>query len=200
MLIQHKVTRRRFRARGHTAPVAGEMPSGLAWEPELIDEVDEQRLLAGFDELDFRPVVIRGQTSRRMAAHFGLRYGYENRKLTPGDPIPELLLPLRERAAGLAGVAPEELEQALVQRYPEGATIGWHRDSEPFERIVGISLRGSARLRFRRGRVRAWETWELEAPPRSAYVLAGEARSEWEHSIPPAKKLRYSVTFRDLRT
>lgn len=168
-------------------------------EPELIDEAEEQRLLADFAGLDFRPVVIRGRTSLRTAAHFGLRYGYETRRLTPGEPMPLFLLPLRERAAVLAGVAAEVLVQALVQRYPEGATIGWHRDSPPFDRIVGISLLGTARLRFRRGAVRDWETWSTEAVPRSAYVLAGEARTGWQHSIPPAKEPRYSVTFRDIR-
>lgn len=177
----------------------GGAPSGLVWEPELIDEAEERYLLAAVPDLDFRPVVIRGQTSKRTAAHFGLRYGYENRRLTPGDPMPPVLLPAREKAAALADVEPESLVQALVQRYPEGATIGWHRDSPPFDRIVGISLLGTARLRFRRGRVRAWETYSLEAPPRSAYVLTGEARTAWEHSIPSAKELRYSITFRDLR-
>ncbi len=175
-------------------------PSGLVWDPELIDEAEERRLLVGIGELDFRPVVIRGRTSLRTAAHFGLRYGYETRRLTPGEPLPPLLEPLRERAAALAGVEPEALVQALVQRYPVGATIGWHRVSPPFDRIVGISLLGKARLRFRRGRVRDWETWSVKVTPRSAYVLAGEARSDWQHSIPPASELRYPVTFRDLTT
>jgi hypothetical protein len=35
--------------------------------------------------------------------------------------------------------------------------------------------------------------------PRSGYVLAGEARSAVQHSIPPAKELRYSIRFRTLR-
>jgi len=34
--------------------------------------------------------------------------------------------------------------------------------------------------------------------PRSIYVLSGEARTVWEHSIPPLDKLRYSLTFRTL--
>ena len=169
------------------------------FEPDLIDEAEERRLLTGFDALDFRPIVIRGRTSLRTAAQFGFRYGYENRRLTPAGPIPSLLLPLHERAAKLAGLEPDRLVQALVQCYPEGASIGWHHDSPPFDRIIGISLVGTARLRFRRGRVRAWETWSVEATPRSAYVLAGEARTDWQHSIPPARELRYSVTFRDLR-
>jgi alkylated DNA repair dioxygenase AlkB len=62
-----------------------------------------------------------------------------------------------------------------------------------------VSLASTARLRFRRGSTRRWTTWDLDLPPGSAYVLAGEARSKWQHSIPPVKALRYSITFRTLR-
>ena len=40
---------------------------------------------------------------------------------------------------------------------------------------------------------------ELELEPRSGYVLAGESRTAWQHHVPPAKTLRYSITFRTLR-
>ena|SRR5437667_7547398 len=39
----------------------------------------------------------------------------------------------------------------------------------------------------------------VEPEPRSAYVLTGEARQQWQHSIPPLRAPRYSVTFRTLR-
>ena len=80
-----------------------------------------------------------------------------------------------------------------------GAAIGWHRDAYPFDIVIGISLLSASRFRVRRGKVRAWETAEVPLPPRSIYVLTGPARTEWEHSIPPVKELRYSVTFRTLR-
>jgi alkylated DNA repair dioxygenase AlkB len=35
--------------------------------------------------------------------------------------------------------------------------------------------------------------------PRSAYLLRGPARTQWEHSIPEAESLRYSITFRSLK-
>ena len=35
--------------------------------------------------------------------------------------------------------------------------------------------------------------------PRSAYVMRGPARWKFQHSIPPVKDFRYSVTFRTLR-
>jgi alkylated DNA repair dioxygenase AlkB len=36
----------------------------------------------------------------------------------------------------------------------------------------------------------------LTLAPRSLYVMADEIRWAWQHSIPPAKALRYSMTFR----
>jgi alkylated DNA repair dioxygenase AlkB len=113
--------------------------------------------------------------------------------------VPDWLLAGRERAAELAGVEPEKLVEILVQRYPPDATIGWHRDAPAFDVVVGISLRGSSRLRFQRGKREKRRVWEVTLEPRSGYVLAGEARRSWEHSIPPTKELRYSITFRTLR-
>jgi len=34
--------------------------------------------------------------------------------------------------------------------------------------------------------------------PRSGYLLSGEARWDWEHSIVPGSDLRFSITFRAL--
>ena len=64
---------------------------------------------------------------------------------------------------------------------------------------MGISLLGTARLRFQRGRREQRRGWEVQLEPRSGYVLAGAARWSWEHSIPPAPALRYSITFRTLK-
>jgi alkylated DNA repair dioxygenase AlkB len=117
----------------------------------------------------------------------------------PGEPIPDWLLPVRARAAALAGHDPEALEEILVQRYPPGSTIGWHRDAPAFDTVVGVSLGGSSRLRFQRGKDERRRVWEVLLEPRSGYVLSGEARRSWQHSIPPTKELRYSITFRTLR-
>jgi hypothetical protein len=39
-------------------------------------------------------------------------------------------------------------------------------------------------------------THETELAPRSAYLIRGKARRDFEHSIPPVEKRRYSITFR----
>jgi alkylated DNA repair dioxygenase AlkB len=176
-----------------------ELPAGLVYREELVAQGEEAQLLAILESLRFDEIRIRGQPARRTARHYGLGYDYGRRSPEPGEPIPDWLLPLRERGAELGGVGADELVEALVQRYPPGAGIGWHRDAPAFGAVVGVSLASACRLRFRRGRPRERTTVELELAPRSGYVLAGEARWKWEHRIPATSELRYSITFRTLR-
>lgn len=136
--------------------------------------------------------------ARRRVLHFGWVYGYESFRLAPGPPIPDFLAPIRERLAAFVSVAPD-LGEALITEYPPGAGIGWHRDAPPFGVVAAVSLMASCRMRFRRGQTGNWETAERELEPRSAYAITGEARSRWQHGIPPTKALRYSITFRTLR-
>jgi alkylated DNA repair dioxygenase AlkB len=65
--------------------------------------------------------------------------------------------------------------------------------------VVGISLLSPCIFRLRRKTVTAWERYSLTVEPRSAYLLRGASRTEWEHSIPAVEALRYSITFRSLR-
>jgi len=182
------------------APFSPVAPEGLVYRPDVLTVEEERALLAQFDQLEFQEIVMKGVVARRTALRYGRGYDYDRRVATEdADPIPDWLLPARERAAELAGLSTEALEQALVQRYPEGAPIGWHRDSPSYEHVVGLSLLSSARMRLRRGAGDERVTWEVTLDPRSGYVLAGEARWRWEHHVPPAKSLRYSVTFRSLR-
>jgi DNA oxidative demethylase len=181
------------------ARAPSEEPEGLVYSPALLTETEEAELLAVLGELRFDPIVLHGQAARRTARHYGLDYDYEARTPLPGEPVPAWLLPVRARAAALAGHEPDELVEVLVQRYPPGSTIGWHRDAPAFATVVGVSLGGAARLRFQRGANEARRVWEVALEQRSGYVLAGEARRSWQHSIPPTKELRYSITFRTLR-
>ena len=173
-----------------------EEPEGLLYRPELLTVEEEEKLLAVLRDLPFEPIVMHGVAARRVARHYGLGYDYATRTPREGEPMPEWLVELRERVAAFH---PGEYVEALVQRYPEGSTIGWHRDAPAFGDVVGVSLGGSARLRFQRGKGEARRVWEVLAEPRSVYVLSGPSRTSWQHSIPATKEERYSVTFRTLR-
>jgi alkylated DNA repair protein (DNA oxidative demethylase) len=171
-------------------------PAGLLYAADLLSADEEAALLPRLAVLRFDPIVMHGQAARRTARHFGLDYDYELRKPSPGEPMPAWLAPVRERAAQLAQVEPVELIEILVQKYPPGSTISWHRDAPAFGTVVGVSLASACRLRFQRGKGDDRRTWEIVLEPRSGYVLAGEARTAWQHAIPPVKTLRYSITFR----
>lgn len=87
----------------------------------------------------------------------------------------------------------------LVTEYGPGAAIGWHRDKGVFGDVIGISLLSTCIFRLRRKADARWERYSLPVEPRSAYLLRGSSRTDWEHSIPAVETLRYSVTFRSLR-
>ena len=109
-----------------------------------------------------------------------------------------MALPLRDRAAYFAGINPDDFAHALLTRYDPGAGIGWHRDRAQFDQVVGISLGAPAVMRFRQRTPTGFHRQRLELAPRSAYLLSGEVRREWEHSIAEQDALRCSITFRSL--
>jgi DNA oxidative demethylase len=175
------------------------VPDGFLYRPDVITVAEECELTDHLSTTEFSAIEMRGQVARRRTAHFGWIYGYESWRITPGPPIPDFLLNLRERVATLADVAPARLAEVLVTEYPPGAGIGWHRDAPQFDEVIGVSLLTDCRMRFQRGSGVARETCAMSLAPRSAYALTSEARRDWQHSIPPTRALRYSVTFRTLR-
>ena len=175
------------------------MPEGFVYRKDVISAEEERYFAERFALLPFAPFEFHGFLGRRRVVSFGWRYDYAGRQIRPSTQLPEFLLPLRDSAAEVAGLAPENLQQVLVTEYPPGAPIGWHRDKPMFEDVVAISFLAPCLLRFRRRVGNGWERRSLDVLPRSAYLLRGAARTEWEHSIPPLSALRYSVTFRNLR-
>jgi alkylated DNA repair dioxygenase AlkB len=171
-------------------------PAGLVHEQEFISTAEEESLLSHVRSLTFKPFAFHGWFGKRETVSFGWRYDFNDSRVHEAPPIPEFLLPLRARAARLAQLAAESLQQALVVRYDVGAGIGWHRDRPVFDKVVGISLLSPCVLRFRRRDGRTFQRFALDACPRSAYLLSGEIRHDWEHSIAPMEAMRYSITFR----
>jgi alkylated DNA repair dioxygenase AlkB len=175
------------------------LPEGFQYQPDLLSSEQEQRLLEQMRGLPFKEFQFQGFVGKRRVVSYGWRYDFNERVIRKADDIPAFLLPLREAAAGFAGLAPEQLVQVLLTEYDAGASIGWHRDKKNFGDVIGISLLSACRFRFRRKAGSGWERASLMAEPRSAYLLRGLSRTEWEHSIPAVDALRYSITLRTLR-
>ncbi|WP_312001437.1 MULTISPECIES: alpha-ketoglutarate-dependent dioxygenase AlkB [Bradyrhizobium] len=131
--------------------------------------------------------------------YFGHSYDFTQQRLERADAIPDWLRPLASRIEDFAKLRQGSIAHALVTEYDIGAGIGWHRDKKQFDKVFGLSLLSHCPFRFRRRAGASWKRFTLDARPRSLYVLDGEARRVWEHSIAPVDSPRYSITFRTMR-
>ena len=174
--------------------------SGYAYEADFLSAAEEAALIEQIQRLPLQEAQYKQYRAKRRVVSYGGRYDYNANQLNVAEPIPEFLHALRERAAAWAGQPAPQFTHALIAEYSPGTQLGWHRDVPDFERVVGISLHGPARMRFRRYPPKPREpSLSLELAPRSIYRLEGEARWGWQHSVPPTPGLRYSITFRTLR-
>ncbi|HET7458156.1 MAG TPA: alpha-ketoglutarate-dependent dioxygenase AlkB [Gemmatimonadaceae bacterium] len=176
------------------------LPDGFRYQPDVVSPGDEAALVERVRALPFRDFEFHGYTGKRRIVSYGWHYDFNERVLRKADDMPPFLVALREQAARFAGMEASRLQHVLVTEYGAGAGIGWHRDKGVFGEIVGISLLAPCVFRLRRARGEGkWERVSITAESRSAYLLSGASRSEWEHSIPAVEALRYSITYRNLR-
>ncbi len=178
------------------------LPAGMIYQPDFIARDEESALLDEIGNLPLREAKYKEFTAKRRIVSYGGRYDFSANELVPEGPIPEFLHPLRDRIASWVGVPASKFTHAMVAEYKTGTQLGWHRDVPEFELIVGVSLGGACRMRMRPyppKKERNAESLSIDLEPRSAYIMRGEARWGWQHSIPPTNATRYSITFRTRR-
>lgn len=172
-------------------------PKGLLYFPEILSEEEEAILLERFADLPYQDFVLHGVAAKRKVKRYGYTYEFYAPLVEKEEPFPAWLEVLRDRSAELANIDPSLLEQALVAKYDPGAGIGWHRDAPAFgPTVLGISFGADDVMRFRKTHSDHFEHFRQPLARRSLYVIGGEARSVWQHSLAPAAQLRYSITFR----
>ncbi len=173
------------------------LPEEFGYRPDFLTTDEEHDLVVRFADLPFKEFEFRGYRGNRRVLSFGWQYDFNRMELKRTEDMPAFLLPLRERAARFAGVEASDFQHVLLTEYAAGAGIGWHKDKSVFAEVVGISLGSPCVFRFRRKVGAKWERASVVTEPRSAYILQGPSRTEWEHSIPAVDSLRYSITFRN---
>lgn len=183
-----------------------QLPSGLVYRPDFITAEEEADILSHIEHLplEHATYAVGGGEYEAKRRHFGFGWGYDEieKKFIPGPALPPFLRTLQIRIAKWLDIPKERVVEALINEYSENAALGWHTDREEFEHIVGISLGGWARMRFRplarRGERAAKSVVSLELESRSAYIMQKDIRWRWQHSVAPTRVLRYSITFRTL--
>lgn len=190
---------------GKLFDVGTSFPNGFVYRPDFLTLAEELALLGYIEDLPLEYVVGGGiYQGKRRYMNFGWSYNYNTGKLVKGPPLPHWLTPYAHKIAKWLDIPKTHVVEALVQEYPLGSGIGWHRDNETFEHIVGISLSGWCRMRLRPLRSRitrkrvGTDILALELEPRSAYVMQRESRWLYQHSVSQVRNLRYSITFRTL--
>lgn len=174
---------------------------GFTYHPEFISESEERNLLAVIKTIPLRSFIFQGYEAKRRVESFGYDYSFEDTKLRPGKQIPSGFRDLVQRVASFIKIDPTEIRELLVTEYPVGAQINWHRDAFPFEIIAGVSLQADCTFRLRpydktiQGR-RSIRSCKVQR--RSLYIIRGEARYQWQHSILPVTETRFSITLRTL--
>jgi alkylated DNA repair dioxygenase AlkB len=176
------------------------MPEGLLYQEGFLSEKEEEALLAEIRTLPLEEAKYKAYTAKRRTVSYGSSYDFDTNQLGPAPDIPAFLHLLRSKVASLVGLKDEAFRHALVTEYRPGTELGWHRDVGEFGIVVGVSLAGSCRMRFRRyPPERGAKVFSLELAPRSVYVLRDEIRWRWQHSVARTSELRYSITFRTPR-
>jgi alkylated DNA repair dioxygenase AlkB len=173
-------------------------PAGFVYHPGIISGSEADLLADRLRRLDFDPHVMRGRLTKRKMHCFGWNYDPQRKGLVPvPNPIPDWLLPFRDKCAAQIGDPGAEFEQAIVTLYGQkDAGIGPHIDAPTFGPcVLGVSLLSAVEMELEREGVRYVKTLE----PGSLYVMRGAARYEWKHAIyrisnPP----RLSVVFRSV--
>ncbi len=178
------------------------LPEGFSYYPDFLTEEEELLLIDAITTVELHTLIFQGFTAKRKVKSFGYDYNFDKRQISEGEAVPTSFSFLLQKVASHLQVPTDRLAEVLVTEYPVGSVINWHRDAPPFDVIVGISLLSSCKFRFRPYNKLEREKGSilsLNVAPRSLYILQGNARSDWEHSIAPVKELRYSITLRTLR-
>jgi alkylated DNA repair dioxygenase AlkB len=171
----------------------------MVYQADVISKPFERRLVELFATLPLnRFEFVGGLKGKRKVKSYGFSYDWDKHRLQSAEPIPAELKNLRDLVAPVAALQARQLRQVLITQYEPGAGIGWHTDRPQFAEVIGVSLLSPCLFRFRKKVEERWVRRNLRIDPRSVYVLSGLSRTVWEHSIPPVKALRFSVTFRSL--
>jgi alkylated DNA repair dioxygenase AlkB len=150
---------------------------GLRYVPDFLDAATHDRLLAAVDAQPWQ------RAGGRSVQVYGYSYNHAMGGIYRIGDLPEWLAEVgaRLRRDGLMIQPPD---QVVVNAYEPGTGIFAHVDLVAAfdEAIVCISLGSTCVMEFTEPDTNRVEEAFLE--PRSALVLAGEARLGWKHGIP----------------
>lgn len=183
-------------------PLTPAFPPGFEYIHDFLEPAEESSLLQEITKIQLHPFNFHGYQAKRRVASFGYDYSFAARSIAEGQQIPAAFHGLIAQVAARTRIPAEQFKELLITEYPERSVINWHRDAFPFDVIVGISLASDCTFRLRPHsgeRRKRGSVISFPVKRRSLYVISGQSRTDWEHSISPVAAVRYSITLRTLK-
>jgi alkylated DNA repair dioxygenase AlkB len=187
-----------------------DQPEGLSYVPLWLSNEDQAALLEDIASTHWSTDL------ERRVQHYGFRYSYRHSSLGAVGSAPPLTPLLTEIADRLheEGFMKDRANQVIVNEYlvdgERTQGISAHRDHPTLfgPTVVTLSLLEAWSMRFTR---LGCDPIEFLLDAGSIAVLSGDARYEWDHSIPPRRyerssgirvprHRRISVTFRTVNS
>jgi len=176
--------------------------AGLRYVADFIDMATHDELLA----------IVSGQKwldlpGQRRMQFYGYKYDYLSRSIKRTGKLPPWARRIARRIHedGLSQRTPPQL---AVNEYEPGQGIFTHVDADIFDDVVVISLGSPCVMDF--ADAQSDDSTRLLLEPRSALILAGDARYRWKHGIAAQtadewngrtiqRGRRVSLTFRNIK-
>ena len=176
------------------------MIAGLHYVPDYLDPAEHDALLGAVSAVEWH------EAGGRRIQFYGHWYEYARGGVYRVGPLPPWGQALAVRLHD-DRLMPYVADQLIVTEYQPGDGIRPHIDAPIFaDVIVGVALGSTCVMQFSR---QEHPTEDVLLEPRSAVVLSGEARHQWQHAIPPRtaddwrgrrlrRSRRVSLTFRKM--
>ena len=178
---------------------------GLYYRHGFLDDDTQSELIGRIDAGQWR------RDLERRVQHYGWRYDYRARAVTPDmdlGALPAWVENVATRLWAETKLFDRAPDQAIVNEYLPGQGIALHADRDCFGRAVGtVSLGDDWEMRLRPVGATSGEDRRILLARGSALVLTGEARYGWMHGIDKRKterstgrqrRRRLSLTFRTM--
>jgi len=149
--------------------------AGLRYVTDFIDTTTHDELLAIVSRQPWQDV-----SGQRRMQFYGYKYDYLSRSIKRSGQLPAWARRLATRIHE-DGLMPRTPPQLAVNEYEPGQGIFTHVDAEIFDDVVVISLGSPCVMDFMDSQ--SDDSAQLLLEPRSALVLADEARYRWKHGI-----------------
>lgn len=148
-------------------------------------------IIPKLDEKDWTPLSPHCPTSR-LVQHYGYKYNYTTYDITEKcEYIPDFLIGLRNHLTDTCKtlkIIPDTytFNQCIVNNYMPGQGISPHIDVTKYGDVIGCFTFGSGAEMVFSHKFES-DSMGLYVKPNSLYIMSGESRYMWKHSMPNRK-------------